>query len=538
MQTSTESPDETLRRPLERALFDELLRLERFCLVGWQLVGVGGIAIGIGVAASVAPALGLLGAVVAALFLLYFRLIARRLSRGPLDRRWTLALAVGEAAVPWSFAAVIVATEGPRYALSSWLPPSLFFLIIIIAVARLQPRMAMVHGVIGAVAWLLIYGAIRSRLGAIGGEVVLSLPMQISRASSLLAGGIGAFFAGRELRRAIGRADALVREQELFGKYRLGKLVAAGGMGAVHDALYCPEGGFQRRVAVKLLHPHLAMNPAFVAGFRAEAELGARLSHPNVVTIFDFGRQRGAYFLAMEFVDGTTLARVLARLRARNGKLSTAVVGYVGRAVLAGLDHAHRGARDEQGEPLRIVHRDMCPQNVLVSRAGEVKISDFGIARALRQAESAYTRTAAGHEAYMAPEQLRVEPLDPRADLFAVGVMIWEMLAGRRLFACANEAATISAVLGQPVMPPSVVRPELGPDWDAFIAQALERDREQRFWSATEMSAALARCLGEGDRNGRDELVTILASLEHEPEPPELEASDTDTMHSEPTRSR
>jgi serine/threonine-protein kinase len=148
--------------------------------------------------------------------------------------------------------------------------------------------------------------------------------MQLSRSFTLaIAGGVGAYVA-RELRRAIARADRSVRKEELFGKYRLTKAIASGGVGAVHEAVYCPEGGFERRVAVKLLHPHLARESAFVVGFRAEAELGSRLAHPNIVTILDFGQQNDAYFLAMEYVDGLSLQRLFKALEARSNPVAVA----------------------------------------------------------------------------------------------------------------------------------------------------------------------------------------------------------------------
>jgi serine/threonine protein kinase len=163
---------------------------------------------------------------------------------------------------------------------------------------------------------------------------------------------------------------------------------------------------------------------------------------------------------------------------------------------------AHEGARGPEGRPLRVVHRDLCPANVLLSRNGEVKITDFGVARALRDSAAAQTQTFAGHFAYVAPEQASGLPIDPRADLFAVGVMLWELLGGRRLFARDNEAATLRALLSEEVLPMSLVRRDASTDWDAFFERALARDPAQRFGSAREMAAALDQIRGaRGDRS-------------------------------------
>src|SRR5688572_19178554 len=164
----------------------------------------------------------------------------------------------------------------------------------------------------------------------------------------------------------------------------------------------------------------------------------------------DFGRIGATYFLAMEYMDGSNLSALAGRARQAKRSLPVPAAAYVARQLLAGLAHAHE-AHAGDGSPLRIVHRDLCPQNVLVSRNGEVKIADFGVARALKDAVVGETRSVAGHIAYMAPEQARGTVVDPRSDLFAVAVMLWELLAGARLFRRENEAATLNALLLGPI---------------------------------------------------------------------------------------
>lgn len=482
-----------LREPLAVALNSELRRIERTIARSWVVLCVGGVIGGGVVAATIAPKLGLAMSVTSLPILVLFAVAARRLERRPLGQRLSVVVALLEGTVPWIFLAVLFFTQGAAYAMSSWIPPMLFAALLIAWVARLQTVPPLVVALSGAATYLAVYFLLlRGKLPQGAGHLILhDPPMQLTRAISLVIGGVLGAVIARELRRAIGRADATIRREELFGKYRLVRKVGSGGAGVVHEALYCPEGGFERRVAVKLLHESLITERAFVDGFRAEAELGARLAHPNVVTIMDFGRQADTFFMAMEYVDGLTLAKLSARAKKAGVSLGPDLVGHIGRSVLAGLEHAHSGVRDAHGMPLRILHRDVCPQNLLVSRIGEVKLTDFGIARVLGQAAAASTRTVAGHDAYMAPEQLAGEALTLQADLFAVGIVLWELVTGARLFARETPAATLLAVLGDPVMPVSAIRDDLNPAWDAFFAKALSRPVAGRFASAGEMMAAL-----------------------------------------------
>ncbi|HEY6460122.1 MAG TPA: serine/threonine-protein kinase, partial [Polyangiaceae bacterium] len=319
--------------------------------------------------------------------------------------------------------------------------------------------------------------------------------------------------------------ESTVRAQNLFGKYRLVREIAHGGMGFVFEAVYCPEGGFERRVAVKRIHPHLAATDRFVEAFRDEARLSARLAHPAIVQVLDFGRIDDSYFLVMEYVEGVTLGAMMQRTK--DEPLAPDVVGHVLREILGALAYAHEGARGADGRPLRVVHRDLCPPNVLVSTNGEVKLTDFGIARSLADASESLTKHVSGHAGYMAPEQARAEAFDTRADLFPVGVIAWELFARRRLFSSGSPAASLLALLNDQVLPITVVRPELDERWAAFIARGLARDPASRFASAQEMLDALD-AIPESRGAGAEHLGRIVAGIVGAPEsapPPESETS-------------
>ncbi len=374
----------------------------------------------------------------------------------------------------------------------------IFCLTIFGLTVRLQPVSAALAGVVGAlifigIALFVAHPALPPQLAEL---VIYQRGVQISRTLSLVGVGIMAALTVRGLRLAITRAEAAARERDLFGKYRLVREIAKGGMAAVFEAVYCPEGGFERRVAIKRIHPHLAEQEKFVDFFRSEAAISSRLNHPNIVQVLDFGRVEGKYFLSMEYVDGITL---WAMMKASAQPLPVEVVALLGLEILSGLEHAHRIARGADGRPLRVVHRDLCPQNVLLSTNGEVKITDFGVARALRDAHTDQTNTVVGHLGYISPEQAAGEAVDTRSDLFAAGVMLWELLVGDPLFRRDNDAATLTALIYDPVPSASVRRPGLDPAWDDFLNRALFRDPERRFQTAGEMARALLALPGADD---------------------------------------
>jgi serine/threonine-protein kinase len=249
-----------------------------------------------------------------------------------------------------------------------------------------------------------------------------------------------------------------------------------------------------KEVALKLVRGEHARDGAFVRMFVEEARLAARLGHANVVQVFELHEVDGSYGIAMELVRGRHLGQVVDRARERGVRLGVPRAVQIGADVARALAYAHR--LTDGGRPLGIVHRDVSPHNVLVSFEGEVKLADFGIARAMNQAGLTEPGTLKGKLAYMAPEQARSVALDARADVFSLGVILWELCTGRRLFARESELATLAAVTGdEPISPPSAWNEEVPGELDAAILGALERDPGRRTRSAQDLAAALAAVL-------------------------------------------
>ncbi len=293
-----------------------------------------------------------------------------------------------------------------------------------------------------------------------------------------------------------------------FGKYRLLERVASGGMAEVWRAEAPGAEGFIKEVALKLIRGDHHARGGFERMFVQEARLASRLTHANIVQVFDFDQVDGRYYIAMEFVRGHTLRDVVDRCRELGLRLGLARSVHVCAEVARALAYAHRF--EEGGRPAglaprvspgkeggsagaALVHRDVSPQNVLLSFEGEVKLTDFGIARALGAAEETAPGIIKGKLAYMAPEQARGESVDGRADVFAVGVLLWELCTGRRLFARDSDAATLAAVIApQPISPPSAWNEAVPPELDALTLAALEHDVARRTATAEELAAALA----------------------------------------------
>ncbi|MCC7069815.1 MAG: cyclic nucleotide-binding domain-containing protein [Deltaproteobacteria bacterium] len=315
---------------------------------------------------------------------------------------------------------------------------------------------------------------------------------------------------------------------EPFGRYHLLDTIAVGGMAEVLLARSASLGGVSRTCVIKRILPQYSRDLQFVSMFIDEARITIALEHPNIVRLFDFGQHEGAYFMAMEYVDGTDLASLMrAHLRAGRA-LPVEVAVFIARELLAGLHHAHL-LLDHNGRPLGIVHRDVSPQNVLLSSAGEVKLTDFGIAAARNKLTQTSTGTVLGKAAYMAPEQACGDKVDFRADLWSVGVVLYESLLGDRLFAAENPLATVQRVMGAPIEAPSARHPELPKELDAVVLRALQRKRDERYASAREMSDALSAYLlahpTDGQPFGKAHLTRFLASLEW----------DDDTVRMRPT---
>lgn len=275
----------------------------------------------------------------------------------------------------------------------------------------------------------------------------------------------------------------------LAGRYVLGEVVGRGGAATVH--LGKPVGAGRRGVvAIKRLHPHLAADPAFVAMMLDEARLMSRVRHENVVATLDVVMDEGELYLVMEYVHGATLGALLVAAHGRRERPPLGVASAVVGGALAGLHAAHE-AQGPGGEPLGMVHRDVSPQNLLVSEAGAVKVVDFGIAKAEGRVLSTQDGSIKGKLGYMPPEQLFGEALDRRADVYAAGVVLWEMLVGERLFAGAEGPALVKSLVSH-VTPPSELRPDADEPLDRVVLRALAHDRDQRFATAQAMAEALA----------------------------------------------
>jgi hypothetical protein len=504
-----------LRDPLSAALANEVRHLEIVIARVAQALYLGGVALAVGIGFATSSTIGLVFGLVCVGYLAWYTALAEVYERVGSGVSLRVAAMLVDSTVPWVFATALLFSQGAEYALSSWVPPFAFCALIAGAVVRLRPEYSLFFGVTGAVVFLIFYFAlVRGRLhgDAAAGELY-GAPLQLMRAALLVLAGVLAALATRGLRQVVGRAEGVVRAQDLFGKYRLIRRIASGGMGEVFEAIYSPEGGFERRVAIKRIHAHLAGQPAFVDAFRSEAELSAHLVHTNLVQVMDFGRIGETCFRAMEYVDGVTLSAFFERAVASKQAITPDVVGYLGVQMLAGLAHAHEKARGVDGNPLRVIHRDLCPANVLVSRAGEVKIADFGVARALRDATSANTRNVVGHIGYLAPEQVSGIAIDPRSDLFAAATILWELLARRHLFLLDTDAATLLSLMNAEVAPISSIRSDVDSSWDSFFARALASDPSRRFQSASEMAGALTILPGAiGDRGG-ERLAALVESF-------------------------
>jgi len=288
-----------------------------------------------------------------------------------------------------------------------------------------------------------------------------------------------------------------------LGRYQLLSRLAIGGMAEVYLARQGELSGFKTLVVVKKVLPHLAMKPDFIAMFLDEARIASMLDHPNVVRINEVGRTETEYFLAMELVQGKPLASMLQQSEIAKTPLPHNLGALIVSNAAAGLHHAHQ-LTDAAGTLLHLVHRDVSPQNIMVSFEGSVKVIDFGIARALGRLGDTSSGSLKGKLGYMAPEQARGEAVDARADIFSLGVVLWECIAGRRLFLRENELATLRAVVYEPI--PKVSRyTKVDPVLEVIIEHALERDVEERFQTAEEMRIALERWIfSEGGSSAHD----------------------------------
>ncbi|MFQ5841041.1 MAG: serine/threonine protein kinase, partial [Thermodesulfobacteriota bacterium] len=274
---------------------------------------------------------------------------------------------------------------------------------------------------------------------------------------------------------------------EPYGSYYLTKKIATGGMAELFRARRkVGLEGFEKILAIKRILPHLGNNRDFVAMFADEAKIAAQLTHQNIVQIFDFGRLNETYFIAMEFVLGSNLRGIMEKTRQLDTQLSTNDCVFIITRAAIGLDYAHR-KRNLQNRPLHIIHRDISPQNILVSYEGEVKLTDFGIAKAASTTSVTKAGVLKGKVSYMSPEQARGEELDRRSDIFSLGVVFHELLTYRKLFEGESELQILERLKDPHIEPPSRFNPDVPIELDRIVLKALTLRPEDRYQSAEEM---------------------------------------------------
>ena len=292
---------------------------------------------------------------------------------------------------------------------------------------------------------------------------------------------------------------------EQFGPYTIHEALGAGGMAEVHLAEWRPPGGTPKRVALKRLYPHIAGNEELVAMFIDEARLARYLRHPNIAEVYEFGRIAGTYFIAFEFVQGPTLYQLARQCDQHVGYIPIPLVLEMVIQLCDALHHAHNLC-DEKGLSLGLVHRDVSPQNLIVSTAGFVKLIDFGLAKAKMSSVESQSGIIKGKLSYVAPEYLDGR-LDVRCDLWAVGVLLHELLTGNRLFNASDDIKTLDRVRKMAIPPPSRFRAEVTSDLDDIVFKALERDPRRRWQNAASLRAAVARHAREYPPVTRSQLV-------------------------------
>ncbi|MDP3499404.1 MAG: serine/threonine-protein kinase [Myxococcales bacterium] len=280
---------------------------------------------------------------------------------------------------------------------------------------------------------------------------------------------------------------------QTLGKYTLVRKLATGGMAEVFLARSDGPMGFQKKLVVKRILPHFGEDQNFINMFLSEARLAAELNHPNVVQIFDFGETDGQYYIAMEFIDGPNLRALNKAARETVGPISLPLCARIIALAAEGLGYAH-DLKNQQGQVMNLVHRDISPDNVLVSRNGGVKVVDFGIAKASTQPHLTKSGVIKGKLAYMPPEQLAREQLDRRADIFALGVVLYELVCGAMPFDSTSEVSIIQAIMGnEPLIRASNKRHDLPPALDAIISKCIEKTVANRYSNCRELQHDLER---------------------------------------------
>ena len=281
---------------------------------------------------------------------------------------------------------------------------------------------------------------------------------------------------------------------EIYGRYLLIELISVGGMAEVFKAMTVGVSGFQKVLAIKKVLPNVAEDQAFVKMFVDEGNIAGQLHHTNIAQIYDLGAIGDSYFIAMEFVAGQDLRAIFDKVKKTRTPIPVDMAALIASQALSGLDYAHRKS-DATQMPMNIVHRDVSPPNILISYEGEVKLVDFGIAKAAKKISQTQAGVLKGKFGYMSPEQVRGMQVDQRSDIFAIGIVFWEMLAHRRLFVGETDFATLEKVRGMEIQTPSNMHKDVPEELDRIVMRALERDVKKRYGTAEEMQQDLQRYL-------------------------------------------
>ncbi len=306
-------------------------------------------------------------------------------------------------------------------------------------------------------------------------------------------------------------------EGRRFGRFELLLEMGSGGMATLYLSRIRGPQNFEKLIAIKKIHDHLSKEDEFVEMFLDEARISAMIHHPHVVQIFDLGSIEGAYFIAMEYVHGQDLSQILrAAIRSRNESFSWAYAARLVADTAAGLHAAHE-LKDAEDNPIGLVHRDVSPQNILVSYDGHVKVVDFGIAYAAEKISQTGVGTLKGKASYMSPEQSRGQRVDRRSDVFALGILLFESVCLKRLFREENEAATLLRVGAADVPRPRSIRPDVPAELERIILKALAKEPDGRFATAAELQGALEQLLvSKGNVVGPAQLAQLMDELFHD----------------------
>lgn len=284
--------------------------------------------------------------------------------------------------------------------------------------------------------------------------------------------------------------EEVVTDGTKFGQYVLNEKIATGGMAEVWKARMRGVEGFQKTVAIKKILPHLSDNQDFIEMFVDEAKLAAQLNHNNIIHIYDLGKIQSSYYIAMEYIDGFDLKAILRRGQERDHPMTVELALFIASKLASALDYAHR-KKDFEEKEMGLVHRDVSPQNVLVSQEGDIKLCDFGIAKAASKASHTQAGALKGKLQYMSPEQAWGRHIDRRSDIFALATVLFEMLTNRKLFTGDNELSILEQVREARVQPPSLHNDEVSPEIDKIVIKALQKDPANRYQTAGEMARDL-----------------------------------------------